>query len=269
MKHRKRQFVKKVVAALCLFLLVACSGPSGGGPGPGSGFTSAFRGLAHLVLSPVQVAAGLLEGISSIPYFLSMSVHEVNKGMIDAQAKITLDDTYESIYGKRLSRVPEDGDTGEVFRRMKHATVHFQKVLRYYGVSDYESYLLTSIDTASDDGYTLFAVVYRPMDRIEVNDRQDSSVVRRLTREDRLFYEPYSHDINGNALDTIIDWAGLQRPTIKTQKAQAMMITVAANSVVNHKRSPEYWRVEKRWMGGEYQQIAEKRMAETGKGMGV
>ena len=48
-----------------------------------------------------------------------------------------------------------------------------------------------------------------------------------------------------------------------------MMITVAANSVVNRKRAPEYWQVETRWRDGEYRQIAEKRMAETRKGIGV
>jgi len=80
---------------------------------------------------------------------------------------VTLDNTYEAAYGKRINAVPESGDTGEVFRRMKHATEHFQKVLYRYGVSDTDNYILTSIDTANSKGYTLFALVYRPSETIQ------------------------------------------------------------------------------------------------------
>ena len=158
----------------------------------------------------MQIAAGLLEGIASVPFYMSMSVQKINKGMVDAQAKVTLDDTYESAYGKRVAAVPETGDTGEVFRRMKHATDYFQKVLSRYGVRDAGHYILTSIDTANSKGYTLFAVVYRPFDTITVIDKYDGKTLRTFTKEDRLYYEPFERDSRGRSLDTVIDWAGME-----------------------------------------------------------
>lgn len=254
-----------LVILLFLITLVACASPEGGPAGKGDqkagrGFSVALKGIVQLVLSPLQIAAGLLEGIASIPYYLSTSLQDINKGMIDAQAKITLDDTYESAYGKRISAVPPSGDTGEVFRRMIHATEYFQKVLSRYGVRNADHYILVSIDTANNMGYTLFAVVYRPQPAIRVIDKYDGQTIRNFTRDDRLFYEPFEKDASGKALDMIIDWAGLPRDLILTQKAQALMITMAANAVVNEKRSPDYWEIEKRWIDGDYLAIVEQKM---------
>jgi hypothetical protein len=162
---------KIVVAITALVVFLACAAPNQQGPSPGHGASSAMQGIAHLILSPLQIAAGLLEGIASLPYFLSTNIHEVNRGMVKAQARVGLDDTYEAAYGTKLTDVPDNGDTGEVFRRMKHATERFQKVLNAYGVNDAEQYILTSIDTANKQGFTLFAVVYRPEDSIRVFDK--------------------------------------------------------------------------------------------------
>ena len=251
---------KSIVIALCLMLIVSCTTTNESGQEVKTGFGKAAMGLAHLVLSPLQIAAGLLEGIASVPYYLSTNVQDINKGMIAANAKITLDDTYESAYGKRIKAIPETGDTGEVFQRMKHASEYFQKVLRRYGVPNANNYILTSIDTASPKGYTLFAVVYRPANSIKVIDKYDGTTVRHFDSGDRLFYEPFAKDINGRSLDTIIDWAAMPREYVKTQKAQALLLTMAANSVVNEKRSTDYWEIEKRWIAGEYLEITEQKM---------
>jgi hypothetical protein len=180
--------------------------------------------------------------------------------MIAANAKVTIDDTYEAAYGKRISAVPESGDTGEVFRRMKHATEYFQKVLKRFGVRDADKYILTSIDAATGKGYTLFAVVYRPYDSIRVTDKYDGTTVRSFTKEDRLYYEPYAKDVNGRNIDTVVDFAGLPREFITTQKGEALMLTMAANSVVNEKKTPDYWDIEKRWISGEYEAIVDQKM---------
>ncbi len=252
---------RKVLALVfCLTLLASCTVTNESGKTVTTGFGKAFLGVAQLVLSPLQIAAGLLEGISSIPYYLSTNVQDINKGMIEANAKITLDDTYESAYGKRINAVPETGDTGEVFQRMKHASEYFQKVLRRYGVPNADKYILTSIDTANSKGYTLFAVVYRPVSAIRVMDKYDGTTIRNYESSDRLFYEPFARNVNGKPLDTIIDWAAMPRDFIKTQKAQALLLTMAANSVANEKRSPDYWDIEKRWIDGEFQEITEQKM---------
>jgi hypothetical protein len=251
---------------LTLLAFILCCAPAVQQPGDqgtkasGRGLGMAAVGIMNLILSPIQIAAGLLEGIASVPFYMSMSVQKINKGMIDAQAKVTLDDTYESAYGKRVTAVPETGDTGEVFRRMKHATDYFQKVLARYGVRDAGHYILTSIDTANSKGYTLFAVVYRPADSITVIDKYDGKTLRTFTREDRLYYEPFERDAKGKPLDTVIDWSGMERELFTTQKAQAVLLTMAANAVVNEKRSPEYWDSEKRWIAGEFLPIVEEKM---------
>jgi hypothetical protein len=254
--------MKKVtlVFIVCLLFTVACATNNDGAKKVGSGFGKAAVGIAQLVLSPLQIAAGLLEGIAAIPYYMSTSLEDINKGMVAANAKVTIDDTYEAAYGKRISAVDKSGDTGEVFRRMKHATEYFQKVLRRYGVHDADNYILTSIDTATGKGYTLFAVVYRPQKTIRVLDKADVSTPREYTREDRLYYEPFEKDASGRKLDVIIDWAGLQREYITTQKGQALMLTMAANSVVNDKRTPDYWELEKRWVAGEHEAIVDQKM---------
>ncbi|MBF0396912.1 MAG: hypothetical protein HQK78_09080 [Desulfobacterales bacterium] len=225
--------------------------------------------IGKLVLSSTQIALGLLQGISSIPYYLSTSLYNINKGLIDANAKLTLDDTYESAYGKRISEVPESGDTGEVFRRMKHATKYFQKILKKYGEPNYDKYILTSIDTFTDKGYTLFAVIYRPMQVIKVIDKYDARTVREFSSEDRLFYEPFEKDMNNKPIDMIIDWAGLEKKYMSTQKGQAILMTMAANSVLNGKKSPEYWDIEREWIAGKFLDIVNEKMDNVRKKMGL
>ena len=253
---------KLCILACCLLLVASCAtAPKEGQTrDPLHGFKMVGAGLVNLILSPIQIALGLLEGISAVPYYLATSLQDINKGLIEAQAKITLDDTYEYAYGKRISAVPESGNTGEVFRRMKHATEYFQKILGRYGVHDAKNYILTSIDTANNMGYTLFAIVYRPHDTIKVIDKYDGKSPRTFSREDRLYYEPFEKDITGDPLDVIIDWAGMEREYILTQKAQAIMMTMGANQVVNGKRRPEYWDIERRWIAGDYQSIVQQKM---------
>lgn len=240
------------IAVASLVVLSACATPSGGGPDAERGMISAVRGIGHLILSPIQIAAGVAEGVAALPYYAGTSLKAINEGLVSAQAKISLDDTYESAYGKRLDQVSESGDTGEVFRRMRHASDYFQKVLKRYGVPDPQNYILTSIDTANNQGYTLFAVVYRPTRVISVTDKYDGKTIRNFTSEDRLYYEPFASDTNGKPVDTIIDWAGVPTDQVKTQRQQALLLTLAANAVAEGRKRTDYWDAEKRWIGGQF-----------------
>ena len=257
------------IFALGIGLLSACVGAPKGGPDAGHGLKSAFKGIAHLVLSPIQIAAGLAEGVASLPYYASTNIHAINEGLVKAQAKVTLDDTYDAAYGKRLNQVGAEGDTGELFRRMKHASKFFQKVLRQHGIPDAENYILTSIDTANRKGYTLFAVVYRPTKQMSVIDKYDGKTIRNFSSEDRLFYEPFKKDIHGKLLDTIIDWAGVPTDFYRTQKQQAVLLTLAANAVADGKRRLEYWDVEKRWIEGEFTAIMTTQNSKVQKSLGI
>lgn len=246
------------VICLCFVFVIACATTDKKeDPGPG-GISS---GIIQLNLPPRQIAAGLSEGIASVPHYLSASLQDINRGLIDADAKVTLGDTYEAAYGKSINSVPESGDTREAFRRMKLASEYFQKILSRRGIPHANNYILTSIDTANSQGYTLFAVVYRPKDKIKVIDKYDGHTVQTFESNDRLYYEPFKKDITGGELDVIIDWSGLPHDLMVTQKGQALMLTLAANSVINKKRSPDYWAIEKRWIEGDFEAIVAKKVA--------
>jgi D-alanine-D-alanine ligase-like ATP-grasp enzyme len=115
---------------------------------------------------------------------------------------------------------------------MKHASQYFQKVLKNYGVHDADRCILMSSDTASSEGFTPFAVVHRFSDFIRVADKYDGKTVRDFSKSDRLFCEPFEEDVDSLPLDRIIDRAGLPREYTRTQKAQAVLMTMAANSVL-------------------------------------
>lgn len=249
---------KLLIVLFGSYLMVACTA-----------MTMVGSGVAHLVLAPFQIALGVLEGITSLPFYLNNSIHSINEGLTQAQAKITLGDTYQSAYNKRINDVPSNGDTGVVFRRMKEATQFFQTVLKQYGVHDFDRYILASVDTANDAGYTLYSVIYRPTSTIQVIDKYDAKNRRTFSTEDRLFYDPFKQDAHNNALDVVIDWAGLSRDSTQTQKGQAVLITIAANSVLSGKRSSDYWEVEKRWIANDYRKITEQRMTYMKNRMGL
>jgi len=136
-------------------------------------------------------------------------------------------------------------------------------------VKDASSYILTSIDTATDKGYTLFAVVYRPASSITVIDKYDGKTIRRFTRDDRLFYEPFQTDAKGNALDVIVDWAGIPGEQSRTQKQQAILLTLAANAVVEGRTRTDYWAQEQSWIEGAYIKIVEEQNQRVEKSMGI
>ena len=245
-----------VIASLIALSLVGCaSDPAGNGPSSQSGFASAGHGLLTLILSPLQIAAGVAEGIASLPYYASTGLHDLNRNLQRAQAKVTLTDTYAAAYGKDLQQVRDDGDTGDTFTRMRQASTQFEQLLQQYGVVDAQHYILTSIDTAHNQGYTLFAVVYRRADSITVIDKYQPGLQRTFNRNDRLYYEPYARTVDGQPVDEIVDWGALATGDYATQKQQAMLLTLAANKVVADSRRSDYWTTEQRWISGDWSAV--------------
>lgn len=254
---------KFYVVILSAFLVAGCVAPRAGEPSPAEGLGQA---LGYLVLSPVMIVAGLLEGISTAPYLIDADLHDMNREMEKANTNVTLDETYQYAYGRRLETVPTSGSTGTVFRHMSEATGHFQSVLSGYGVANYDRYFLTAVRTADRAGYTLYGVVYRPARQIRILDQ--NSRVRTVSPDDRSYYKPYERDASGQPLDVVIDWAGVPRTTIRTQKGQAILMTLAANSVLINRRSDGYWDIEKRWIEGDYKRIVDERKAQLDQRMG-
>jgi hypothetical protein len=216
--------------------------------------------IGQIIVSPLVMLAGLLEGIVSLPYMLEGDIHAMNSAMRASGSRVSLDQTYQYAYHTRLASVPKSGDTGRVFRHLGEATRHFQTVLRGYGVEDAERYVITAIRTADRQGYTLYALVYRP--RGEIRIRDNFGRVRIITpRDHNDYYQPYETDADGVPLDVVIDWAGVPRTAIATQKGQAILMTLAANSVIINRRSNGYWAAEQRWISGDHVEVVRERKA--------
>jgi len=253
-----------------LALIAGCATPGhDNGPSPEHGLETSATGFANLVMSPFLIVAGLIEGIATLPYFLAHDIHDMNEAMMNADTLVSLDETYQHAYDTPLADVPKSGDTGKVFRHMAEATPHFQRVLRGYGVEDADNYYLTAIRTADRDGYTLYGVIYRETKTIRVRDKANPQRVRTLSKRNRAFWQPYSEDADGRPLDSVIDWAGVPRTSIRTQKGQAILMTLAANSVLMNRRSDDYWAAEPRWIGGSYLDIVTDRKSYLDRRLGT
>jgi hypothetical protein len=255
-------------ALISTSLLVGCAS-SPNQASPASGFSSALKGIGNLILSPLQIAGGLIEGIATLPYYAATGIHQLNRGLQQANAKITLEDTYQSAYGVSLNKVPDQGDTGQVFHRMRQASAYLQQVLKQYGVADAEHYVLTSIDTANNQGYGLYAVVYRPQNQITVIDKYDRKTPRTFGPEDRLYYEPFKTTIDGQPLDQVVDWAGVVLEQARSQKQQAVLLTLAANRIVAGQRRNDYWAAEANWLAGQVQTIMQNQEAKARGAIGI
>ena len=266
MKPLIRTLAKMTASISLAATLTACSGQ---GPSPATGFKSAARGIAMLVLTPVQITAGVLEGVASLPYYAATGLKDLNEGLVKAQAAITLEDTYGSAYQQDFRQVPDNGDTGQVFRRMKTISKKFQSVLSQYGVNNADEYLLTSIDTANKKGYTLFAVVHRSKKNIRVYDKYKGNQMREFAIEDRLFYEPFATDVDGSQLDEIIDWAAVPTHSYTSQKQQAVMITLAANKVISGQRRNDYWQAERQWINGGFLNVYNQQQSGVKRALGI
>ena len=222
-------------------------------------------------MTGTQIANGLGQGLAALPYYAlaDVDLDEINPQFEKIGAEITLADTYRAAYGKNFDEVPADGDTGHTFSTMQEATRNLHKILNDHNVPNAENYIMTSIDTANDQGYTLFAVVYRPYDVITVVDKYDKKTTRVLNRNNRLYYEPFHYDINRRPLDAIIDWAGIPVTSYAKQKYQALMLTLAANKIIERPTRLDYWEAEERWIEGEFGAICYSQDQQTCSILGI
>lgn len=221
--------------------------------------------------TPFNVATGIAQGVASLPYFASADtgIEDINTALIQSNKEVTLEDTYVMAYGKSLAEAGLTGDTGQIFVAMKDATGFFQKILQGHGVPNADKYIIASVDTANEDGYILFAFVYRPYTTITIVDKYDKTTRRTLTREDRSFYDPYRMDADGRSLDTIVDWAGLPIRSYDKQKNQAIMLTLAANRVLEKATRDDYWIAEQRWIEGQFGAVCSEQDQRTCSILGI
>ena len=213
--------------------------------------------IGHVVLSPLYVAAGLIQGLASIPYFLDAELRSLDDGFVASGARVSMSKTYQYGYGQTLTEGINNATRLLPARHMQSATARFRDVLRGYGVSNPDHYLLASVRSADQYGYTLYTVIHRLPGDIAV--RGPDGLIVRLTPNDRAFYQPYERSATGQLLDVVIDWAGVERASIATFQGQAILMTVAANSVLTNRRSDQYWAVQSKWNNGGFREVVAER----------
>jgi len=253
--------IRTTTAIVSLALMTACYAPPPDTTYRSSDpdtFTEADA-IGLTIMSNMMIAAGA-PGLLFLPILIAADIHASNQAMEQANVRATIGQTYAYAYNRDLGAVGASGNTGQLFRDMKSATAHFRQVLRGHRVFQPEDFVLTAVRTADTQGYTLYALVHRPQRPITV--RTANGTVRTLTDRDQEFYRTYRTDAQGRALDVVIDWAGVHRSSISTQKGQAVLLTLAANSVLINRRSDEYWGIEQRWTGGQYQAVVSERQRE-------
>ena len=225
---------------------------------------SGVVGLA--VMSNWMMAIGA-PGLLFMPLLMAASVQASNDAMEQANAKATIGQTYAYAYNRDINNVSASGNTGQLFRDMKSATAHFQRVLVGHRMQNPQDFVLTAVRTADTQGYTLYALVHRPFRSITVRTADGS--VRTLTAKDDAFYRTYRTDAQGRMIDVVVDWAGVHRSSISTQKGQAVLLTLGANSVLSNRRSNEYWSIEQRWQSGQYAAVVAERKREIERRLAV
>ncbi|MFO1349575.1 MAG: hypothetical protein U1F68_02350 [Gammaproteobacteria bacterium] len=246
-----------------ILLLAGCATPQA------RGMETLGMGLVGLILSPFMIVAGLAQGIAFLPYTLATGLDELNRGLIEAQA-VSLDDAYRATFSVAIRDPRVDQQSGQVTgqsfgfgqhrpQAMLDATHAFQRLLMSQGMPQAKAshyVLLGDYTHTRARGHLLLAVAYRHagMEPFRVVSKE-TDIVTTFRPEQQGWRSPYERDVQGQILDDIIDWAGVDYAILQQDKVVAMLMVIAAESVKSGKRSPDYWLAEKRWDAGETRQI--------------
>ena len=227
------------------------------------------RGVVNLVLSPLMIVAGLVQGLAFLPYTVGTGLMELNKALIQAQA-VSLDDSYKATFGVTTADPRVDQKTGEVAgansgygryrpEAMLEATRAFQRLLTSQGMPEQtaQHYVLCGNYTYTRSrGHILLAVVYRHsgMQPFRVVSRH-TGIVTTFRPDQMGWREPYDRDVNGALVDEVLDWAGIEYALLRQDKVVATLMALAVEIVKSGKRSPDFWQIDRRWTAGETTQI--------------
>jgi len=249
-----------------LFLLTGCAYH----PGVERGMDTFGRGMANLILSPFMIIGGLAQGLAFLPYTIGMGLDDFNRALRDAQA-VTMDDAYRATFNVTSIADPRvDPKTGEVagenfgFGRyrpeaMLEATRAFQRLLVSQGMPEEKARYYVIVGDYSQTrtrGHILIAVVYRhtATEPFRVASKQ-TGIVTTFRADQMGWRSPYERDVNGQVIDEVIDWVGIEYAALKQDRLVATLMVIAAESVKSGKRSPDYWQAERRWIAGATTQV--------------
>lgn len=263
--------LKRFLSAVVItgVLTTGCATPNGG-----YGMETFGRGILNLLLSPLMIVSGLAQGLAFLPYTIGTGLAELNRGLLQAQA-VPLDDSYKATFGVSIADPRVNQQSGEIageqglYGRYRPAAIFeatnaFQRLLISQGMPEDKArhYILAGVYTHTwSRGHVLLAVVYRHqgMEPIRVASKH-TGIVTTFRQDNRGWREPYERGADGQIIDEVIDWTGMDYALLKQDKIVATLMVLAAESVKTGKRSPDYWQAERRWLGGDTARVIQESM---------
>ncbi len=227
------------------------------------------QGVKNLILSPFMIVAGLAQGIAFLPYTVGTGLNDLNKGLLQANA-VPLDDSYKATFGVSIDDQRVDQKSGTVkgqegiygqyrAEAIFEANRSLHRLLVSQGMPEKEAknYILTgNYRYAFTRNQILLAIVYRhPGEQSFRVTAKQTGIVTTFRPDQRGWFEPYEHDVNGQAIDEVVDWVAMDYKSLRQEKVVATMMVLSAESIKSGKRSPDYWQMEGPWMAGETTQV--------------
>ena len=222
------------------------------------------QGVKNLILSPFMIVAGIAQGIAFLPFTVGTGLNELNKGLLQANA-VPLDDSYKATFGVSIDDQHVDQKSGEVKGKdgmygqyraeaIFEANRSLHRLLVSQGMPEKEAknYVLTgNYRYAFTRNQILLAIVYRhPGEQPFRVAAKQTGIVTTFRPDQRGWFEPYERDVNGQAIDEVVDWVAMDYKSLRQEKVVATMMVLSVESIKSGKRSPDYWQAEGPWMAG-------------------
>jgi len=254
------------------FVLSSCAAPHQydyGYQAAERGMQTFGTGLGNLILSPLMIVGGLLQGLAFLPYAAGVALDDLNRALMEAHA-VTLDDSYRAAYGVSLKDPRVDRKTGQVagggfgFGRYRpgalaDASNAFQRLLVSQGMPEgvARHYVVVADYTHTRSrGVLLVAVVYRHTGTEPFQVMSKNTGIVTMFRPEQIGWRSaYERDVRGQLIDEVIDWTAIEYTALQQDKLVAMLMTLGAESVKSGRRAHDYWAAEQRWIAGETTQV--------------
>lgn len=245
--------------------MFVCGCATGGAPDGRVAAETFGQGLKNLFLSPIMIVSGIAQGIAFLPYTIGTGLTELNKGLLQANA-VPLDDSYKATFGVSIEDKRVDPESGKIkgqdgiYGRYRpeaifEANRSLHRLLVQQGMPEKEArnyVLVGNYRYAFTRNQILLAVVYRhPGDQPFRVVAKQTGILTTFRPDQRGWYEPYERDVDGQALDEVVDWVALDYKVLRQEKVVATLMVLSAESIKSGKRSPDYWQAEGPWMAGE------------------
>lgn len=266
--------MKNVSRGLTVSLLMAAllGGCATGAPEGRVAAETVGKGIKNLILSPLMIVSGVAQGLAFLPYTIGTGLNDLNQGLIKADA-VPLDDSYKATFGISIADQQVDQDSGAIrgkdvpYGRYRtdaifEANRSLQRLLVSQGMPEEKArnYVLTGdYRYALSRNQILLAVVHRlPGEQPFRVTAKQTGIMTTFKPDQRGWYEPYQRDVNGQAIDEVIDWAAIDYKLLRQEKIVATLMVLSVEGIKSGKRSPDYWDIERPWSAGDTASIMQK-----------